>query len=198
MEKLKDLKAQNQYRKALTKKGAQLEKLAEGDRKGEQISGSSMNLPLLDEQQIAEQVEAAGRVFTRFKSTLSRQQEVLLQKLIHQDSMQIDTAVKNDCEMVQTLYNLFFSWDNADSAQGDEVADENLTDEQKEEKEKQEKEEKRKREELERENALQKFEEQGGFSQVLKDIFNPSDMAAMELDSVFQLKNICKDFYRKK
>lgn len=33
---------------------------------------------------------------------------------------------------------------------------------------------------------------------MLKDIFNPSDMAAMELDSVFQLKNICKDFYRKK
>jgi hypothetical protein len=33
---------------------------------------------------------------------------------------------------------------------------------------------------------------------VLKDIFNPSDMAAMELDSVYQLKNICKDFYRKK
>lgn len=42
------------------------------------------------------------------------------------------------------------------------------------------------------------FEERGGFSQVLKDIFNPSDMAAMELDSVYQLKNICKDFYRKK
>ena len=33
---------------------------------------------------------------------------------------------------------------------------------------------------------------------MLKDIFNPSDMAAMELDSVYQLKNICKDFYRKK
>ena len=33
---------------------------------------------------------------------------------------------------------------------------------------------------------------------MLKDIFNPSDMAAMELDSVFQLKNICKGFYRKK
>lgn len=51
---------------------------------------------------------------------------------------------------------------------------------------------------MERENALQSFEEKGGFSQVLKDIFNPSDIAAMELDSVYQLKNICKDFYRKK
>ena len=42
------------------------------------------------------------------------------------------------------------------------------------------------------------FKERGGFSQVLKDIFNPSDMAAMELDSVFQLKTLCKNFYRKK
>ena len=33
---------------------------------------------------------------------------------------------------------------------------------------------------------------------MLQDIFNPCDMAAMELDSVFQLKHICKDFYRKK
>lgn len=61
-----------------------------------------------------------------------------------------------------------------------------------------EKEERRKREELERENALNDFEQRGGFSRVLSDIFNPSDMAAMELDSVYQLKTICKDFYRKK
>ena len=45
---------------------------------------------------------------------------------------------------------------------------------------------------------MMEFEERGGFCQVLKDIFNPSDLAAMELDSVFQLKNLCKDFYRKK
>ena len=45
---------------------------------------------------------------------------------------------------------------------------------------------------------MMEFEERGGFSQVLKDIFNPADLAAMELDSVFQLKNLCKDFYRKK
>lgn len=60
------------------------------------------------------------------------------------------------------------------------------------------KEDKRKKDEFERDQALIQFEERGGFSQVLKDIFNPSDMAAMELDSVYQLKNICKDFYRKK
>ena len=32
---------------------------------------------------------------------------------------------------------------------------------------------------------MMEFEERGGFSQVLKDIFNPSDLSAMELDSVF-------------
>ena len=63
---------------------------------------------------------------------------------------------------------------------------------------KQKEEERKKREEFERDQALIEFEERGGFAQVLKDIFNPSDMAAMELDSVYQLKNICKDFYRKK
>jgi len=33
---------------------------------------------------------------------------------------------------------------------------------------------------------------------VLKDIFNPTDKAAMQLDPVFQLKNICKAFYERK
>ena len=63
---------------------------------------------------------------------------------------------------------------------------------------KQKEEDRKKREEFERDQALHEFQERGGFAQVLKDIFNPSDMAAMELDSVYQLKNICKDFYRKK
>jgi len=75
---------------------------------------------------------------------------------------------------------------------------ENLTEEEKWLKAKQAEEDRKKREEFEREQALHEFEERGGFAQVLKDIFNPSDMAAMELDSVYQLKNICKDFYRKK
>ena len=73
-----------------------------------------------------------------------------------------------------------------------------MTEEQKQAKADAEKEKRRKDEEFERDQALHEFEERGGFSQVLKDIFNPSDMAAMELDSVYQLKNICKDFYRKK
>ena len=34
--------------------------------------------------------------------------------------------------------------------------------------------------------------------QVLKDIFNPTDQSSMELDSVYQLKQLCKAFYQKK
>lgn len=33
---------------------------------------------------------------------------------------------------------------------------------------------------------------------MLRDIFNPSDPLSMELDSVFQLKMLCKAFYEKK
>ena len=33
---------------------------------------------------------------------------------------------------------------------------------------------------------------------MLKDIFNPTDQSSMELDSVFQLKQLCKAFYEKK
>ena len=33
---------------------------------------------------------------------------------------------------------------------------------------------------------------------MLKDIFNPTDFSSMELDSVFQLKALCKTFYEKK
>jgi hypothetical protein len=45
---------------------------------------------------------------------------------------------------------------------------------------------------------LIEFEERGGFAKVLKDIFNPTDFSSMELDSVFQLKALCKTFYEKK
>ena len=139
-------------------------------------------------------------MFKRFGSLLSRQQEILMQKLIHNDSMHIDVAEEQDGKMMQQLYTLFFAWateeeDNKDDAEKDF---DQMDEEKRAEEERKEKEKRRKREEFQKEQALHDFEERGGFSQVLKDIFNPSDMAAMELDSVFQLKNICKDFYRKK
>jgi hypothetical protein len=45
---------------------------------------------------------------------------------------------------------------------------------------------------------MQEFLDNGGFPKVLKDIFNPTDPTSMELDSVFQLKQLCKTFYEKK
>ena len=45
---------------------------------------------------------------------------------------------------------------------------------------------------------LIEFEERGGFARVLRDIFNPTDQSSIELDSVFQLKQLCKAYYNKK
>lgn len=115
--------------------------------------------------------------------------------------MHIDVAVESDGKMMLELYQLFFSWTREDEVHINEEQNnalENLTEDEIKLKAKQKEEDRKKREEFERDQALIEFEEAGGFAQVLKDIFNPSDMAAMELDSVYQLKNICKDFYRKK
>jgi len=38
---------------------------------------------------------------------------------------------------------------------------------------------------LKKDQDLIEFEERGGFTQVLRDIFNPSDTPSMELDSVY-------------
>ena len=42
------------------------------------------------------------------------------------------------------------------------------------------------------------FQDRGGFVRVLNDIFNPQEVNSLELDSVFQLKRLCKDFYQRK
>ena len=55
--------------------------------------------------------------------------------------------------------------------------------------------EKEKRAQLKRDNAMQDFLDKGGFSKVLNDIFNPTDVKSLELDSVYQLKAFCKDWY---
>ena len=45
--------------------------------------------------------------------------------------------------------------------------------------------EKEKRAQLKRDNAMQDFLDKGGFSKVLNDIFNPTDIKSLELDSVY-------------
>ena len=49
-------------------------------------------------------------------------------------------------------------------------------------------EEKKKRLQLKLDLELIEFEEMGGFARVLREIFNPTDLNSMELDSVYQLK----------
>lgn len=90
------------------------------------------NVPALDESSIRERIEKAGQVFKKFSSLLTKQQEVLLQKLIYNDSMQIDTAVEGDTMMMQQLYNLFFAWKTEQDEKIDQEAAQqadNLTEE---------------------------------------------------------------------
>ena len=47
------------------------------------------------------------------------------------------------------------------------------------------KDERRQKQQLRLSTELLEFQERGGFPQVLKDIFNPTDQASMELDSVY-------------
>lgn len=62
----------------------------------------------------------------------------------------------------------------------------------------QDKEDKKMRQQIRLEQELFDFEDQGGFPKVLREIFNPTDQSSMELDSVYQLKQLCKAFYEKK
>ena len=45
---------------------------------------------------------------------------------------------------------------------------------------------------------MQEFQDKGGFSRVLQDIFNPKDLKSLELDSVFQIKKFVREFYSRK
>jgi hypothetical protein len=58
--------------------------------------------------------------------------------------------------------------------------------------------ERMKRIQLKKDMDLLEFEDKGGFVRVLNDIFNPQNSNSLELDSVFQLKKLCKDFYGRK
>lgn len=138
---------------------------------------------------------------------MSKAREMLLRKFINFDSMyQYDSE-----ELKKKIYDLLFDWrefhakgkdlpqdakddasqdrpDVKDEAQSAAVDGDSDVD----------KEEKKKRQQLRLDQELFEFEERGGFAQVLKDIFNPSDPSSMELDSVFQLKQLVRTYYEKK
>jgi len=56
----------------------------------------------------------------------------------------------------------------------------------------------KKKRELAKQKEIEDFNENGGFPKLLKQIFQPSDSASIQLDSVYQLKNLCRDFYIRK
>jgi len=83
------------FRKSLTRK----EKGGDGTAANKGESGQSKDQsnnpsPALDENAIKERIEKAGNVFKKFNSLLSKKQELLLNKLIYNDSMHIDVAVE--------------------------------------------------------------------------------------------------------
>jgi hypothetical protein len=41
------------------------------------------------------------------------------------------------------------------------------------------------------------FEERGGFKQVIEDLFIPNSKSGLQLDSVYQLKTMIKEFYQR-
>jgi len=94
-------------------------------------------------------------------------------------------------EFKARLYEFFFMWDNKkkeenekDLGYEDEVFDP-WKEEERQRIIEEEREEKRKKAQLKRDQELIEFEERGGFVRVLRDIFNPVDKAAMQLDPVF-------------
>lgn len=50
---------------------------------------------------------------------------------------------------------------------------------------------------LRRDQELAEFEEKGGLARILDNLFNPKDQS-IELDSVYQLKQLCKSYYETK
>ena len=144
---------------------------------------------------------------------LSTEQEGLLRKLLNFE----ETMWKYDSETLgHALYELFFDWreaqpekskqkilsqhaqgagaDSKDNAAGDK--DDGAGSQQNDPEA--EKNEKKKMAMFKMSQEMQEFLDNGGFPKVLNDIFNPTDQASMELDSVFQLKQLCKAFYEKK
>jgi len=70
--------------------------------------------PSIEDLVVSARIEKAGQVFKKFSSLLSKKEELLLDKLIHNDSMHIDVAVESDGKMMQELYSLFFGWTRDD------------------------------------------------------------------------------------
>jgi hypothetical protein len=90
--------------------------------------------------------------------------------------------------MIEKLYSLFFEEAGSGEAQGNE--DDAATDMNHDNEEK-------KMKKIRMDQDLLDFEERGGLTSILKEIFNPRG-DHVELDAVYQLKNLCRTYYEKK
>lgn len=106
--------------------------------------------------------------------------------LIHFDSLVLED--ENDT-IKQRLYDLFFVWrgSTGQTALPNEEECESPITRSKDQTE-EDRIERQKRALLKRDQAMQSFQDRGGFTRVLNDIFNPEDRKSLELDSVFQIK----------
>lgn len=114
---------------------------------------------------------------------------MLIKKLIYFDALILQN--ENDA-IKRQLYDLFFNWRqgvDAEEKDPEQPTNQLIKDEL------QEKQERLKRIQLKKDQARQEFQDRGGFTRVLNDIFNPTDMKSLELDSVYQIKKFCRDFY---
>lgn len=174
--------------------------------------GTSKHVRVDHQSEIALQKQEILRMSKNISNThLTKQQDSLLRKMIAFDSLELGFEAD---KLKSELYRLFFVWQASTQQQKELGIDEAgnalaqdaeqpikydpRRDEEERQKKEDEKEELRKKAQLKRDQDLIEFEERGGFVRVLRDIFNPVDKAAMQLDSVYQLKNMCKNFYTRK
>lgn len=102
--------------------------------------------------------------------------------MIYFDSLALDH--END-QIKHQLHELFFKWNSTRRDGGVEFAEETEEKQNCIKDEALEREERLKRAQLKRDTAIHDFQARGGFTQVLQDIFNPTDLKSLELDSVF-------------
>ena len=87
-------------RKATTRKEVKQDAAAEKLTNKESSLNVTTSPTNLDDNAVRTRIDAAGNVFKKFNSLLTRQQEVLLTKLIHNDSMCIDNEREADSKLV--------------------------------------------------------------------------------------------------
>jgi hypothetical protein len=119
------------------------------------------------------------------KVPMSKQQEALIRRMMAIDAIELSFGQEQAEEIKEQLYNLFFKWQFSKQDLEQHAQNDSEEERDKVRKEEEAKDERKKKAQLKHEQDLLDFEARGGFVRVLKDIFNPVDKDAMQLDPVF-------------